>query len=62
METPLTYTLPGPEPYTLLVPPPPSSGAVLFLALSVVLGYNGSLSQMDPVLAAHRQVGWVGWV
>ncbi|EFJ49961.1 hypothetical protein VOLCADRAFT_30482, partial [Volvox carteri f. nagariensis] len=56
VETPLTYTLPGPVPYKLLVPPPPSSGAVLFLALSIVLGYNSSLDQMGPMLAAHRQV------
>ncbi|GLC51597.1 hypothetical protein PLESTB_000519700 [Pleodorina starrii] len=56
VETPLAYTLPGPVPYTLLVPPPPSSGAVLFLALSIVLGYNSSLDQMGPALGAHRQV------
>ncbi|GIL61114.1 hypothetical protein Vafri_15488 [Volvox africanus] len=56
VELPLTYTLPGPVSYKLLVPPPPSSGAVLYLALSIVLGYNTTLDQMGPVLAAHRQV------
>ncbi|PNW69930.1 hypothetical protein CHLRE_17g698650v5 [Chlamydomonas reinhardtii] len=44
IQPPLSYTLPGPVPYTLLVPPPPSSGPVLYLALSVLLGYLNSSS------------------
>lgn len=57
-----------PAPVPALVPAPGGpSGAVLGLALSLVLGYGadqgGSLRELygkDPALAAHRTVGAVG--
>ncbi len=59
IQPPLSYTLPGPVPYTLLVPPPPSSGAVLYLALSIMLGYlNNSSSSSGATATAAATAAW----
>ncbi|KAG2494187.1 hypothetical protein HYH03_007545 [Edaphochlamys debaryana] len=53
---PLSFPLPGPANYTLVLPPPPSSGAVAALALAILGGYPTPWADTEPALAAHRTV------
>ncbi len=63
IEMPLRFTLPAPKGappgdggFELVFPPPPSGAAVMALAAAIVTGYNASLDEMGPELAAHRMV------